>query len=164
MREEERWTMNIRPVKQSPQFDRIERNMRPMCLCQWGFMGAERRKLVEVLTDDQGTVNSLGLTHETIARRLHEIGQEARHGLGDPVQVDGKFEVEVHEVRGKIPCPWGHPGLYGKTHVKLEKVETGETLLWSDLAVHLIDKHGFYQGRGSPYRLEPSDVKRILEM
>ena len=154
----------MRPVKQSPMLDRIEHNMRPMCLCQWGFMGYERRKLIEILTEDQGMVNSLGLTHEGIARRLREITEKARDGWGDPVMVDGVFTVEVHEVRGKIPCPWPHPGLYPKTHVKLEKNETGETLAWSDLAIHLIQDHGFYQGRGSPYRLEPSDVKRILEL
>jgi hypothetical protein len=154
--------MNGRPVKQSPELDRIERNMRPMCLCQRGFLGYERRKLIEILTDDQGTVTSLGLSHEMIVQRLRAITEKARDGWGDPVIVDGKFSVEVNEVRGKIPCPWGHPGLYPKTHVKLEKIETGETLIWSDLGIHLIEEHGFYQGRGSPYRLDPSTVKRIL--
>ncbi len=156
--------MNDRPVKQSPELNRIEQNMRPMCLCQRGFLGYERRKLIEILTDDQGTVNSLGLSHEIIAQRLRAITERARDGWGDPVMVDEKFNVEVKEVRGKIPCPWGHPGLYPKTHVKLEKIETGETLIWSDLGIHLIEEHGFYQGRGSPYRLDPSTVKRILEL
>ncbi|NIS61949.1 MAG: hypothetical protein GTO13_15005 [Proteobacteria bacterium] len=156
--------MDDRPVKQSPQLDRIERNMRPMYLCQGGFLGYERRKLIEILTDDQGTVNSQGLSHEVIAQRLREITDKARKGLGDPVVVEEKFEVEVQEARGKIPCPWGHPGLYPKTHVKLEKIETGETLVWSDLAIHLIQEHGFYQGKGSPYRLDPPEVKRILGM
>jgi len=153
-----------RPVKQSPTLDMIQHNMRPMRLCQWGFMGSDPRKLVEILTDDQGAVNALGLTHEIIAGRLREITEQAREGLGDAIVVDEKFEVEVHEARGKIPCPWGHPGLYFKTHVKLVKIRTGETLLWSDLAIHLIEEHGFYQGRGSPYRLDPSAVKRVLEI
>ena len=155
--------MRDRPVKQSPRFDRIQHNMYPMCLCQWGFLGSDRRKLIEILTEDQGTVNSLGLTHEVIGRRLHEITEKGREGLGDPIVVDEKFEVEVQEVRGGIPCPWDHPGLYPKTHVKLEKIETGDTLVWSDLAIHLIEAHGFYQGRGSPYRLDPTELKRILE-
>ncbi len=156
--------MNGRPVKQSPELNRVERNMRPMCLCQRGFLGYERRKLIEILTEDQGMVNSLGLSHEVIAQRLREITEKASGGWGDPVVVEDKFEVEVHEFRGKIPCPWGHPGLYPKTHIVLKKMETGETLLWSDLAIHLIGEHGFYQGRGSPYRLDPSEVKQILEL
>jgi hypothetical protein len=156
--------MSARPVKQSPKLDKVERSMRPMCLCQWGFLGYDRRKLIEILTDDQGTVNSLRLSHEIIAQRLRALTDRARHGLGDPVVVDEKYDVEVCEVRGSIPCPWGHPGLYRKTHVKLEKIETGESLVWSDLGIHLIEEHGFYQGRGCPYRLEPADIKRILEL
>ena len=156
--------MKDRPVKQSPELDRVEQNMRPMYLCAEGFLGRDPRKLIEILTEDQGTVNSLGLNHEAIAPRLMSITERARDGWGDPVVVEGRFEVEVHEARGKIPCPWGHPGLYRKTHVKLENRGTGETLVWSDLAIHLIEEHGFYQGRGSPYRLEPAEVKRILEL
>lgn len=156
--------MEASPVKQSPQLDRIQQNMRPMCLCGQGFLGYDPRKLIEILTEDQDTVNSLGLSHEGIAERLRSITEKARDGWGDPVVVEGKFEVEVNEARGRIPCPLGHPGLYPKTHVKLEKLGTGETLIWSDLAIHLIEKHGFYQGRGNPYRLDPPEVKRILEI
>ncbi len=156
--------MNARPVKQSPELNRIEQNMRPMCISQRGFFGSDSRKLIEILTEDQGTVNSLGLSHGVIAQRLREITEKARGGWGDPVVVEDKFEVEVHEFRGKIPCPWGHPGLYPKAHIILKNMETGENLVWSDLAIHLIGEHGFYQGRGSPYRLDPSTVKRILEL
>jgi hypothetical protein len=157
-------TMKDRPVKQSPELDRVEQNMRPMYLCAEGFLGRDPRKLIEILTEDQGTINSLGLSHEAIAQRLKGITEKARGSWGDPEVVEGKFEVEVHEARGKIPCPWGHPGLYPKTHVILKKIETGEDLVWSDLTIHLIEEHGFYQGRGSSYRLDPSEVKRILEL
>jgi hypothetical protein len=156
--------MRSSPVKQSPELDKIQQNMRPMCLCGQGFLGYDPRKLIEILTEDQGTVNSLGLSHGIIAERLKAITEKARGGWGDPVLVEDKFEVEVHEARGRLPCPWGHPGLYPKTHVKLEKVGTGETLIWSDLTIHLIEEHGFYQGRGSPYRVDPTEAKRILEI
>lgn len=152
------------PVKQSPELDRIQQNMRSLCLCQQGFLGNDSRKLIEILTEDQGTVNSLGLSHGNIAEKLKAITEKARGGWGDPVVVEEKFEVEVHEARGRMPCPWGHPGLYPKTHIRLEKIETGENLVWSDLAIHLIEEHGFYQGRGSPYRLDPLKVKLILEI
>jgi hypothetical protein len=156
--------MRGRPVKQSPELDRVEQSMRPMCLCAEGFLGDDPRRLIEILTEDQGTVNSLGLSHQVIAQRLRAITEEARGGWGDPVVVEEKFEVEVHEARGKISCPWGHPGLYPKTHVRLRKMETGDELVWSDLTIHLIEAHGFYQGRGSSYRLDPSKVKRTLEL
>ena len=55
-------------------------------------------------------------------------------------------------------------GLNPKTHVKLEKLGTGEALIWSDLKIHLIEEHGFYQGRESPYRVDLTEAKRILEI
>lgn len=154
--------MKDRPVKQSPELDRVEQSMRPMRLCAEGFLGKDPRKLIEILTEDQGTINSLGLSHGMIAQRLKAITERAKGGWGDPVVVEDKFEVEFQEARGKISCPWGHCGLYPKTHVKLKKRETGETLIWSDLSIHLIEEHGFYQGKGSPYRLDPPEVKQIL--
>jgi hypothetical protein len=153
-----------RPVKQSPALDRVEKTMRSMSISQRGFLGRESRKLVEILTEDQGTVHSLGLSHEVIAQRLRTLTEAARDAWGEPVVVEERFEVRLVEARGKIPCPWGHPGLYPKTHVVLKDTRTGESLVWSDLALHLIEEHGFYQGRGSPYRLEPRTIKRVFDL
>ena len=152
-----------RPVKQSPALDRVEKTMRSMSISQRGFLGRDSRKLVEILTEDQGTVHSLGLSHKMIARRLRTLTDAVRDAWGEPVVVEERFEVRLVEARGKIPCPWGHPGLYPKTHVVLRDTKTGESLVWSDLALHLIEEHGFYQGRGSPYRLEPRMIERVFD-
>ncbi len=151
------------PIFQSPLLDAVEKNMRP-CGLSHSFLGSDSRKLSQILEDDQHTVNALGLTHEAIAGVLQELTDKGREGWGDPVKIDDIFEVEVHEVRGTIACPWGHPGLYRKSHVRLINTETARTLAWSDLGIHLIAAHGFYQGRGSPYRLDPAAVKEILRL
>ncbi len=153
------------PVFQSPEMDEVEKRMASCRPWHLGFLGRDTRKLIEILTADQAEVNALGLTHGDIARRLREITDAARRGWGeDPVCVEEKFLVRVQEARGSLPCPWGHPGLYGKSHVELKNSRTGEVLVWSELAIHLIEEHGFYQGQGSPYRLEPAAIKRVLEM
>jgi hypothetical protein len=153
--------MGHRPVKQMPYFDRVEKNMRGIGLGT--FLGSDPRRLYEILSADQDMVNSLDLTHESIARRLEEIGQPAREAMGDKVVVEDRYEVEATEVRGMIPCPWAHPrGLFKKSHMELKDRKSGETLAWSDLCIHLIREHGFYQGAGSPYRLEPRKLKRVL--
>jgi hypothetical protein len=33
---------------------------------------------------------------------------------------------------------------------------------WSDLSIHLIGAHGFFEGRGSFFRLEPAELVAIL--
>ena len=85
--------MKDRPVKQSPELDRVEQSMRPLYLCADGFLGNDPRKLIEILTEDQGTVTSLGLSHEVIAERLRSITRRARGGWGDRVMVEDTFEV-----------------------------------------------------------------------
>jgi len=138
--------------------------MRPSGDYRHGFLGKDDRKLVQVLSEDEALVRSLSLTDGAIARKLADLTAQARKGLGGPVVVEGRFRVQVQEARGKIACPWGHPGLYPKTHVELTNLATGERLVWTDLAVHMIEAHGFYQGQGSPYRMEPSVLKRVLDL
>lgn len=153
--------MHSRPVKQSPVLDAVETDMRRIGMGT--FLGTDRRKLVEILNEDQGQVHAMGLTHETIAQRLEEITEAAKKALGEIVILGGRYEVRAEEARGKIPCPWRHPGgLFPKSHIELRDQQTGETLIWTDLSIHLIREHGFYQGKGSPYRIDPEAIKRIL--
>ncbi len=151
------------PIFQSPILDAVELKMASCRPWQHGFMGRDERKLVEVLTDDQATVNGLGLTHARIAARLRELAEKAREGWGEPVCIDEKFLVKVFDARGKVPCPWAD-GMFPKTHVEMENADTKEKLVWSHLSIHLIEAHGFYQGRESPYRLDPVVAKRVLEL
>jgi hypothetical protein len=53
-------------------------------------------------------------------------------------------------------------GRYPKTVTNLRRTDTGEIIRWSDLSVHLIGAHSFFQGRGSIFRLEPGDLVQIL--
>lgn len=152
------------PVFQSPKLDAAENRMRPCPSFRHGFMGRESRKLIEILNEDQKTVKALGLSDELIAHKLRTLTEKAYKGLGRPVIAFNKYEVVAEAARGQIPCPWGHPGLYNKTRIRLRKIATDETLVWSDLSIHLIEVHGFYQGRGSPYRLDPCMAKKILDL
>lgn len=152
------------PVYQTPELDEAEKRMRPHADHPHGFLRGDPRPLVQILNADHLAVKELGLTHEAIARRLKELTEAAKKAYGQTVDVEGRFRVRIEAARGKIPCPWGHPGLYPKTHVTLERLDTGETIAWSDLGIHMIEAHGFYQGAGSPYRLDPRRLKTILEL
>ena len=150
-----------RPVKQSPLLDLVEGEMRRIGM--GSFLGSDRRKLAEILDDDHESVNALGLTNEQIASRLEEITHTAKKNLGDRLTVEDRYEVRAEEHRGMIPCPWEHPqGLFFKSYVELRDKKSGETLIWSDLSIHLIREHGFFQGKGSPFRLDPAVLKRVF--
>ncbi len=148
------------PVYQSPQLDVVETRMRRSG-DPHGYLAGDSRALISILTEDDRTVKALGLTHEAIAARLRAFTEAAKRAFGGPVVVETLWRVSLEDFRGRLPCPWGHPGLYPKTHVRLERLDTGETLQWSDLSLHMIEAHGFYQGLGSPYRLDPEKVAAI---
>jgi hypothetical protein len=150
-----------RPVKQSPNLDLVEREMRRIGMGT--FLGSDRRRLAEILDDDHASVNAIGLTNEQIASRLEGITHTAKKNLGDPLTLEDRYEVRAEEHRGMIPCPWEHPrGLFFKSYVELRDKKSGEKLIWSDLSIHLIREHGFFQGKGSPFRLEPTVLKQVF--
>ncbi len=151
-------------MKQSPQLDLVEARMRPGAISLHGFLGKDTRPLSQILEEDHNTVNELGVTHRLIADRMEFFTEQGQKGLGTTVEVEGHFEVRVEEVRGVLPCPWPHKGLYGKLNVYLRNLELDKELTWTGLQVHLIGAHGFYEGRGSPFRIEPQEACRILEL
>ncbi|HEX4418891.1 MAG TPA: hypothetical protein VH165_13360 [Kofleriaceae bacterium] len=61
-----------------------------------------------------------------------------------------------------LPC---HPGL-SYLHANLEFLivhrETRETLRGSGLLVHLIRDHHFFEGKASPFRIDPERAVRVL--
>jgi len=149
-------------MKQTPAMDEIQRQMQPGIITRDGFLGRDRRKLVDILDDDNAEVNRLGLTHEAIARRMRELRDAGRKGIGLATRVGQGFEVQVDSVRGKLPCPFGHAGLVQKINTTVKNLASGREITYTDLNIHMIGEHGFYEGRGSAFRLEPSHLKEIL--
>ena len=85
-------------------------------------------------------------------------------GLGEFITVDDRFDVRVDSVRGKLPSPFGGPGMYDKVNTTVVNKALGREITYTDLHIHFVKDHGFYEGKGSPYRLEPQDLIEILEV
>ncbi len=151
-------------VKQSLSDDRIQDRMRPGVITRDGMLGEDRRKLRDILDADDAAVRRLGLTHARIAARMRELRDAGARGLGEPIQVFGHFEVRVDSVRGKLPCPFPHPGLCRKEFVEVRNLRSGEQVMFTELNTHLIEAHGFYEGAGSPFRQDPEALARVLEL
>jgi hypothetical protein len=151
----------FRSLKQTPDLDRVEREMKRIGMGT--FLGKEARKLSEILDRDHELLGRLEITADEIASRLEEITAGAKGALGDLVTVGERYEVMAEVHRGMIPCPWAHPGgLFYKSFMELHDRNTGKTIILSDLSIHLVRAHGFFQGKGSPFRLEPEILKEML--
>ena len=149
-------------MKKSPQMQKLEETLRSSKLAAGGFMGSDGRRVTEVIDADAARVAELGLTAERIAVRMQEVTDIAKSGLGNWVKVDDKRQAMVEEAKGAIVCPWPHSGRFAKRVTTVRWVESGEDIRWSDLNIHLIAEHGFFEGKGSAFRIEPEDLVKVI--
>jgi hypothetical protein len=149
-------------MKQTPQLSAIQREMKPGVLTRDGFLGTDTRTLAEILDADAAAVRRLGLDHAAIAARLRALRDAGAKGLGLAVACGPDLEVRVDSVRGKLPCPFGHAGLFPKVNTTVRNTRTGREFTFTDLNLHLIEAHGFYEGRGASFRIDPEDAVASL--
>jgi hypothetical protein len=151
-------------MKQPVQMREIQNRMKPGVITRDGFLGTDTRNLIDILLADDAEVKRLDLTHRGIAGRMRDLREAGKPGLGDAVAVAPHFEVSVDTARGKLPCPFGHPGLIGKTSIHVRNLDKDREIAFTDMNIHLIEAHGFYEGRGSHFRLEVRDLVDVLEI
>jgi hypothetical protein len=151
-------------MKQTVQMQQVREQMAPGVITRDGFLGDDRRPLADILLADEAAEKALDLDHQAVAARMIELRDAGMAGLGEFVDVAPHFEVRVDSVRGRLPCPFGDPGMFPKTNITVRNRQTGREIAFTDLHIHLILAHGFYEGRGSPFRLEPKDLAEVLEI
>lgn len=149
-------------MKQNPELEKIQKNLQPGSLSADGFLGDDNRNLVDILNDDNQIVAGFELSHQDIAVRMREMTKAAAAGLGRPVAFGDDYVVSSEDHRGRIPCPFRDRFYADKRSTNAENRRTGKRLVWSDLNIHMIEAHGFYEGKGSHFRLEPTDLIAFL--
>ncbi len=151
-------------MKQTPYLQQAQEAMRRGRLTEDGFLGDDTRLLADILAADDAAVRRMGVAHAEIADEMARLREAGRAGLGEFVFVPPHFEVRVDEVRGLLACPFGEAGLLPKTHITIRNIERKMELTISDLNIHLIREHGFYEGLGSPFRVDPQVAVRVLDL
>ncbi len=149
-------------MKESPQTKKLEAILRSSKLVSGGFMGDDPRSLSEIIDTDISELSRLGYTAGHLGSRMQEITNTAIAGLGNWVKIDRYRETRVDEAKGLLVCPWPHPGRFAKRVTTVKLVESGETVSWSDLNIHLIAEHSFFEGYGSAFRIEPRELVRLI--
>jgi len=149
-------------MKQSPQEKAQKLRLEPSKFSADGFLGNDPRPIDEIIATDLLATQKLGSTPEEIAKRLREVYQKAKAAIDMVVRLRPGVTAEYYESRGKIPSPFRGDGVFEKGEIFVKDEQSGETLRITALGIHLIEKHHFFQGRGSRYRIEPERVLRML--
>ena len=158
-------------MKESPQNKKLEEMLKSSKLVAGGFLGEDTRSISEIIDNDISDITGSGYTTEQIAERMREITNKAVLFLGNWIEIDKKRLAKVEEAKGSLVCPWPHSGRFAKrvTTVKLINTgqsctisDTGQTIKYSDLNIHLIEEHGFFEGRGATFRIEPKTLIKVI--
>jgi len=136
--------------------------MAPGVITRDGLLGSDTRPLPEILDADNAAVLSLGLTHAAIAARMAAFTEAAATGFGDPVPFEDNYLVRLDEYPGPMACPFGGCSAQRKSVTTVHRLSDGREMRWSALGRHMIAAHGFYQGLGSEWRLDPAALARFL--
>jgi hypothetical protein len=128
-----------------------------------GFLG-EDESLLDVLASDNDFVrNELKLTHQQIARHLRVLVVIApAHESTEIVYGGLRLRVAIQDWRGYQESPF-HDGTKANQDVTVTNVETGARLQYSLLVPDMIERYGFYEGKGTPYRVDPKQVVEVLD-
>jgi hypothetical protein len=150
----------------------LEKDMRPEARSEVGsragFLGKDEKLLDVLAMDNKYVVDEQGLAHRELARHLHLLGaigfwQKANKQEGAEFVYHGRrFKVTVQSAKGFQPSPF-YDDTRSNSNATVVNVATGKRLTYGLLVPYMVERYGFYEGRGTPYRLEPRAVLEVLD-
>lgn len=149
-------------MKNSPEIARLEEILRSSKMVRGGFLGTDRRPLMAIIEADAAELALTDKTREEIAERMRDIMELARAGLETDVTIGERLEAHVFDSRGQLVCPWPGEERFSKTVVEVTRTDTGKTVRWTELNIHMIEQHGFFEGKGSAFRIEPQELVDVI--
>jgi len=150
-------------MKQSPRDKKLEEVLRSTKLVAGGFMGTDPRHPDEVIEQDAAMLEKLGITAARVAERMQVLTELSIPRLGNWIDhATLKLRIKSEDYKGSLVCPWPPPGRFDKRITTVEHTESGRQLVWTDLNIHMIAEHGFFEGKGAFFRIEPSEIVEIL--
>jgi hypothetical protein len=151
-------------MKETPQDKALEARMAASKFSGEGFLGTDHRPVDEIVADDLRTLERIGLPLETLHATLADAFAKARAAFGGEVEIRPGLVALAHESMGRIPSPFQGDGVFEKGDVVLRDSATGEEIVLTQLGLALIEKHAFFQGRGSRYRVDPDRAAALLRL
>lgn len=145
-------------MKATPNDKKITARMQPGVITYSGFLGTDTRDFNQIIADDEMVLEELGKTAEEIANRLEYFQQKSFDAFQASTVVDEIYDVNTEVVRGYLPCPFMHQGVYRKSYTTLTNLKSGKSFTYSALNIHLIRAHHFFEGKNSHFRLEPREL------
>lgn len=161
------------------EWEQIETRMYPNGKSLSGFL-QPNEKLSTIIQKDLEYLKSIDITTKQISDRLLTITskytQQRYLNYIDNIEsyniiVENKFSITSTVYNGAQICPFKnttvdnnyHGFSYGDSDIIITNNNTGESITFNTLLIHMINQHHFFEG-SVRHRLEPADVVRVLEI
>lgn len=144
----------------------LEKDMRPGANSEVGsrkgFIG-ETEKLLDVLVaDNKFVVDEQKLTHQALARHLLALAAIGAKVKEEEFRYHGdRFKVTLVYARGEQLSPF-YDDTKTKTVATVRNLDRQTELTYSLLVPQMIERYGFYEGTGTPYRVPPQQILKLL--
>jgi hypothetical protein len=148
-------------MKETPEDKALEARMGASKFSGEGFLGTDHRPVDEIIAADLHALGLLGVAPEKLLAALRAAFEQARAALGGEVAIRPGVVAIAHESMGRIPSPFRGDGVFEKGDVVVTSA-AGDQLVLTSLGLALIEKHRFFQGRGSRYRIDPERAARVF--
>ncbi len=146
--------------------DDLEQNMRPGSLSTAGFLGKDERLLDILALDNSYAVDELKLTHQQLARPLLVLGAVARRdAVEKPKEVTYRgrqFRIQATITQVSVKSPF-EDDTTTNCVATVENLATRKKLTYSLLVPVMIERYGFYEGKGTRYRLDPRKIVEVFD-
>jgi len=129
-----------------------------------GFLGSDHRPIDEIASGDLLTLEKHHVSKEKLVQVLMHTYETAKKALGAEVLIRPGLTIAFHESMGRIPSPFPWDGVFEKGEAVVNDAEGSRLMVITRLGIHLIEKHSFFQGMGSYYRIDPETAIRIFRL
>jgi hypothetical protein len=142
----------------------LEADMRPGAFSSTGFLGRDEGLLGVLAGDNRFVVEESGLTHQELAGHLLVLSAIGGKVGEDQFRYHGRrFRVRLIYARGFQPSPF-RDGTETNVEAVITNLDNGKEVRYSLLVPEMARRYGFYEGQGTPYRVEPRTVLEALDL
>lgn len=149
-------------MKLSPADKIIQDKMKAGVLTGDGFLGSDKRNFRDIIAEDMKVVNTFERGLEDIANRMNYLMEKSFLAYDGSIIVDKNYEVEYSSYRGVLLSPFPKAGRFGKATIKVTNLKNHISIVWTPLHVHFIRDYGFFEGKGSKFRIEPEALYKAI--
>jgi hypothetical protein len=145
----------------------LEKDMRPGAASEVGsdsgFLGKDESLLEVLARDNKFVVEESGLTHQELAKHMLVLGAiGSKLGEKEFLYHGRRFRVKTLYFRGDQLSPF-YDGTKTSVDVTVRNLDNGKKIDYSMLVPEMVERYGFYEGKGTPYRVDPNKLLEVFD-